>query len=88
MEQNKILQIIPAPNGLRAAFRIDEPDSQEFNFMYEPVAALALMENAEGTRFVQVLVSDDWCGLRTPVEADNFAGIEWGGEHLDPTREQ
>lgn len=69
--KNNIIQIIPAPADLRAIYENEDGKTASMG----RVAALALVEEADGFRYVTGLCAgDDICAVE---EIDNFMGFSF-----------
>ena len=81
MPNTTIIQIMPAPQNLYALYSdpggVGVFDGDVSPYIYDPVAALALVENLDnGHRFVEPVVCDTETGVfAAPTSVSNFAGL-------------
>lgn len=71
--KNKIIQIIPAPADLRAICKNEDGNTAGM----QRVAALALVEDAGGFRYVTGLCAGE--DMSPVEEIDGFMGFSFGG---------
>lgn len=73
MGNDKIIQIMPAPEDLYAVYDMKNDEEYDGDKYYSKIISLALLDNGD----VIMLDIDDSGYIDEPNTSSNFIGIEW-----------